>query len=164
MIGYLCAGARDAQPIGGRTVRTNAMIGAAVLALYAGQAHAQTHDPQSVLDSLIRRQFEEQARRDGEQQQQRARELFYARLSDGQVMQQLSSFCPTGAPACRQPPPELCPRSNASRSHEPSSASARHGLCDDRRRGRCDYRMRCAIKLDDHAFTQWLIEWSFNRV
>jgi hypothetical protein len=88
-------------------MRASAMIGAAVLALYAGQADAQTYDPQSVLDSLIRRQFQEQARRDDERQQQRARELFYARLSDGQVMQQLSSFCPTGAPACRQPPPEL---------------------------------------------------------
>ena len=85
-------------------VRTCAMVGAALLALYAGRAHTQTYDPQSVLDSLIRRQFEEQARRDAKRQQQQARELFYARLSDGQVMEQLTSFCPTGAPPCRQPP------------------------------------------------------------
>lgn len=85
-------------------MRSGATIGA-LLALYAGLGHAQTYDPQSVLDSLIRRQSEELGRRDAERQQQQARELFYARLSDGQVMEQLTSFCPTGAPPCRQPPP-----------------------------------------------------------
>jgi hypothetical protein len=75
------------------------------LSLYVGQAQAQAYDPQSVLDSLIRRQFEEQARRDTERQQQQARALFHARLSDAQVRQQLTSFCPTGATPCRQSPP-----------------------------------------------------------
>jgi hypothetical protein len=83
-------------------MRSTATIGAALLSLYAAQAHAQAYDPQSVLDSLIRRQFEEQARRDWERQQAQERELFYARLSDQQLAQAIDKFCPIGASLCSQ--------------------------------------------------------------
>jgi hypothetical protein len=69
------------------TMRSSALIGTTLVALYAGQAFAQgSVDPLSVENFLIRRQIERMQQEDAERQQQHARELFYERLSDGQVM------------------------------------------------------------------------------
>jgi hypothetical protein len=83
-------------------MRSSAITGAVLLALYAGLASAQTYDPQTVLDSLIQRQLQDQARRDWEAQQAQQRAAFYASLSDQQLMQQTDQFCPIGGPVCSQ--------------------------------------------------------------
>jgi hypothetical protein len=86
-------------------MRLSVTTGAILVAVSTVLAHAQSYDPQSVLNALIRRQSEDQVRRDAEKEQQRGLELFYARLSDGQVMQQLTKVCPSGSQPCLRPPP-----------------------------------------------------------
>jgi len=83
-------------------MRSSAIAGAALLALYTGLASAQTYDPQSVLDSLIQRQLEEQTHRDWVAQQAQQRATFYASLSDQQLMEQIDQFCAIGVSVCSQ--------------------------------------------------------------
>jgi hypothetical protein len=83
-------------------MRSSAITGAVLLALYAGLASAQTYDPHSVLGSLIQRQLEEQTRRDWDAQQAQDRAILYARLSDQQLQHEIDQFCPIGAPVCSQ--------------------------------------------------------------
>ncbi len=86
-------------------IRPSATTGAVLVAVSTALTHAQSYDPQSVLNALIRRQSEEQVRRDTEQEQQQTGALFCAHLSEEQVMQRLTRGCPSGSAPCLRPQP-----------------------------------------------------------
>ena len=96
---------------------------AALVALTASAANSQQYlDPQAIIDSLLRQQIEQNAQR---QQNERMRlelerldlerQLRYRRLTDSQLMGELTRYCQNGASSCIQPPPNSLLREAASR-------------------------------------------------
>jgi hypothetical protein len=87
------------------------IIGSMLLAA-AVPIRAEQYDPQSVLNSLIQQHLHEDAqRRQNEatrlelEHLDLQRQLRYHRLSDRDLMAELTRYCPNGEPPCTQVPP-----------------------------------------------------------
>lgn len=86
------------------------IISVAIVALAA--TSAQSQDPQAVLDHLLQQQIQQDTqRRQNEamrlelERLDLQRQLYYRRLTDSQIMEDLTRYCPNGAHSCIQPPP-----------------------------------------------------------
>jgi hypothetical protein len=99
-------------------IRKSAVLGLTVIA-FCGWAYApvSAQSPQDILNGLIQRQMQEQDQRhnnemmrlelERQELQQRLQERErYKRLSDQQIMAELSRYCPSGEPPCQARPPE----------------------------------------------------------
>ena len=90
------------------TMRVAFICAAILLAACAAQPQPAPDyvDPLAAANSMLRRHMDDLARQDAEKQQQQAQRLAYQRMSDTQVMGELSRYCPTGPPNCPQEPPD----------------------------------------------------------
>ena len=75
-------------------------------------ANAQDVDPLAAMQGLLRQHLQEDAQyRQNErmllelQRLELEEQLRYRRLTDGQVVEELARYCPSGEPPCNPPPP-----------------------------------------------------------
>jgi hypothetical protein len=103
------------------------------------RANAQ-EDPQAILNGLIQQQMQTyQASQENEnmrlelERQELTDQLRYRRATDGQVMQELQLYCPSGNPPCPTVPPQSLLREAVRRglitfANQPAQKGSHNGL------------------------------------